>query len=62
MGETGILVPPKNSHALATALQQALALDQTTIQNNNREARQRVEQKFSLDHSVQQWLNIYAQS
>ncbi|WP_273777775.1 glycosyltransferase [Acinetobacter sp. GSS19] len=62
MGETGLLVPPQNSHALAAALQQALALDQTTIQNNNREARQRVEQKFSLDHSVQQWLNIYAQS
>ncbi|WP_353172765.1 glycosyltransferase [Acinetobacter rudis] len=60
MGDTGILVPTANSHALANALLSALSLAQNLIDENNLRARQRVEKMFSLDGSVQKWLEIYA--
>lgn len=60
MGDTGILVPTANTTALAKALLSVLNMEQNQIDENNLRARQRVEKMFSLDCSVQKWLEIYA--
>lgn len=59
VGDTGILVATENSLALAQALQTALTMNQDEINENNRQARRRVEALFSLDRSVQKWLEVY---
>lgn len=59
MGNTGKLVPIQNSQALADALQNAIALSSKDRMQNNRKARARVEQFFSLETSVQKWLALY---
>lgn len=59
LGKTGILVEPQNSEKLAQAIMQALDLVEEQIEENNRLARKRVEELFSLEKSVQIWLGIY---
>ena len=59
MGDTGILVPPQDSKALAEAIKQAVSKTPLEIQENNLKARQRVEELFSLEKSVENWLKIY---
>lgn len=62
MADTGILVPPQNSEALAEALKDAVNKTPLEIQENNSKARQRVEEIFSLEKSVQNWLKLYEQN
>lgn len=62
IGDTGILVPPQNSQALAHALKQAVNKTALDIEENNFKARQRVEELFSLEKSVQNWLKLYEQN
>lgn len=62
MEDTGILVPPQNSEALAEALKEAVNKTPLEIQENNFNARQRVEELFSLEKSVQNWLKLYEQN
>lgn len=59
MGDTGILVEPQNPEKLANAILQALSLTEQEISENNIKARKRIEEYFSLETSVQNWLNIY---
>lgn len=59
LGKTGILVEPQSSEKLAQSILQALELSEEQIQENNQLARQRVEELFSVEKSVQIWLNIY---
>ena len=61
MGDTGILVPPQDSQALAAAIQKALSLSDEEITQNNIKARKRIEELFSLEKSVEKWLEIYEQ-
>lgn len=60
MGETGKLIAIQDSVALAEAIEQALILNEADVAENNRKARLRVEEKFSLESSVKNWLEIYA--
>lgn len=59
MGNTGILVEPQNSEKLAQSILQVLELSQEQILENNKRARKRIEDMFSLEKSVQIWLDIY---
>ena len=59
MGDTGLLVPPQDSEALAKAIEKAVSKTPLEIQENNLKARQRVEELFSLEKSVENWLKIY---
>lgn len=59
MGETGILVPPKNSQLLSEALLEATSLSEEKIKKNKTLASNRVIDQFSLQSSVTKWLEIY---
>ncbi|CEI53782.1 Glycosyl transferase, group 1 [Acinetobacter bereziniae] len=59
MGETGTLVPIQNSSALAEAFKNVLELNESEIVNNNKIARKRIEDQFSLISSVEKWLKLY---
>lgn len=59
MGDTGKLVPIQNSQALAAALKEAVSLEASERARNNEQARVRVEKLFSLEASVNKWLELY---
>ena len=59
LGDTGQLVPIEDSQALADALKNTVALSSKDRMENNRKARARVEQLFSLETSVKKWLALY---
>ena len=62
MGDTGILVQPQDSEALTEAIEKAVNKPPSEIKVNNLKARQRVEELFSLERSVQNWLKLYEQN
>ena len=59
IGDAGYLVRPKDSKALAHALQAALKLSATQCTALGRAARQRVVKLYALDAVVIKWLQIY---
>lgn len=59
MGNTGNLVPIENSSALANTFKNVLMLEDCVVVNNNKIARSRVEDQFSLKGSVETWLRLY---
>lgn len=59
LGDTGMLVPIQDSQALADALESSIKLDAGYRLQNNKKARKRVEQLFSLETSMQKWLDLY---
>lgn len=59
MGATGMLVPVQNSPVLAAAFAKVVTLKNSEIIMNNKIARKRVEEQFSLNSSVSNWLKIY---
>lgn len=60
IGSSGFLVPPKNSNALADALNNALSLDSSECAEISKAARQRVVERFSLDANVDAFLSLYS--
>lgn len=60
VGESGYLVNPKDSKALAESLYVALHLPVNQSIALGRAARQRVIDRYSLDAAVNKWLKIYA--
>jgi glycosyltransferase involved in cell wall biosynthesis len=55
--ETGLLVPPGNADALASALTK---LDDPTLRTRLGDAgRLRFERRFTLERSAEQWLALY---
>lgn len=61
VGDSGRVVPPRNSEALANAWQELLALDSEQRQKLGLLARQRAIENFSLDAVVNQYEAIYSE-
>ena len=59
IGNTGIIVPPKNPQALADGWGKILMMDVEERRNLGRMARQRIEDNFSLDSVVTRYENLY---
>lgn len=59
-GGLGLLVPPRDPDALAAALAQAIAMPPDQARQLGQQARQRVQDLFSLDAAVERWLGLYA--
>lgn len=59
MGTTGKLISIQNSELLSQAILEVLSLPKTIISENNVLARKRIEDNFSLQVSVNNWLEIY---
>jgi glycosyltransferase involved in cell wall biosynthesis len=57
-GENGLLVPIRNAHALADALE-TLIRDPALRRAMGRRGRERVEGEYSLDTVVQRTLTVY---
>lgn len=62
VGNCGFLVPPRTSGALSEALLRALELEPADAAKLGRSARRRIVDLFSLDASVQRWIEIYSPS
>lgn len=60
VGDAGFLVPSKDSAALATALEQALALSSDDRLQLGKKARERVLQYYSLNMATEKWLRLYS--
>lgn len=59
MGNTGSLVPPKNSQKLANALYEAMTLDKESIEKNNHQALTHIKENFDLENIVEKWIKLY---
>ncbi|WP_180113200.1 glycosyltransferase [Acinetobacter sp. YH12073] len=59
MGDTGILVDPQNSQALADGIIKVMNMSAHSIADNNRKALERIKKNFDLNSVVAQWLKIY---
>lgn len=59
MGDTGILVEKQDSNKLADGITQGLHWSKTQVENNRRLARDRIEKIFSLQTSVDNWVEVY---
>ena len=59
MGNTGKLIPISDPAILANTILEVLDLSQSEISYNNSIARNRVEQLFSLQKSIDTWLELY---
>lgn len=59
MNDTGILVPPQNSEALAQAIITAIEMPKEAIEENNKKALKHVQDNFDLNKIVDLWETIY---
>lgn len=59
MGNTGILVPPNDSNALAAELANALMLTKAARVKAGKLARDRIVSNYSLTSSVDKWIALY---
>lgn len=59
IGETGFLVPPRNSDELSIAMEKAISLSGEEAKTMGAAARKRILEHYSLDSVVDNWLKIY---
>jgi glycosyltransferase involved in cell wall biosynthesis len=59
VGETGMLVPPRDPEALARAMDATMRAAEPDRRAQGRAARARIERHFSLDARVEQWAALY---
>lgn len=58
-GETGFIVPPCNSEALAQAMEKMMALPKEKRLEMGKAGRAYIEANYSLEHVVDQWEGLY---
>ena len=61
VGDTGVVVPPKNPEKLAEGILKIINLEKDERLNLGNAARQRIVENFSLEKSVKQYEDIYKQ-
>lgn len=59
MGGNGILIPSKDSEALAQAILTAIEMPKEAIKENNKKALEHVQKNFDLNKIIDQWESIY---
>jgi glycosyltransferase involved in cell wall biosynthesis len=59
VGETGVIVPPKDPGALAQAWEAMVAMDSKARQRLGRRARERVQCYYNLPHIVEEYQRLY---
>ena len=59
VGDTGVVIPPRDAGALAAALRQMLDLPEAEFESLRRRARERVATQFSLPQSIRAYEALY---
>ncbi|WP_438444672.1 glycosyltransferase [Gorillibacterium sp. sgz5001074] len=59
VGDTGLVVPPKDSEQLASALTQLVLMEETARSNLGRRARDRIVEHYSMDGVGRMYRNLY---
>lgn len=59
VGNTGFLVPPKDSNLLANTIKKGLELNDTEKLELGNKARQRILNKYSLNSTADKWMTLY---
>jgi glycosyltransferase involved in cell wall biosynthesis len=61
IGEAGVIVPPKNSAALAEAMLKAMAMQEMERKTMQRDARRRIQMHYSMPVKAEEWEQLYRQ-
>jgi glycosyltransferase involved in cell wall biosynthesis len=62
LGDTGVVVPARNSQALAAAMIATMRQSGDELAARGRAARQRVLERFSVDASADAWEALYTET
>lgn len=60
LGDTGLVVPPENPHALAAAIRALAAEPAPARAERRRKARARIVEQFAMAHAIQRYGELYA--
>jgi len=60
LGDTGLVVPPENPHALAAAIRALAAEPAAARAERRRKARARIVEQFAMAHAIQRYGELYA--
>ncbi len=60
VADAGVIVPPKNSDALAEAMLRVMRMSQQQRDTMGKDARQRIRQYFDMDAKADEWEAIYS--
>jgi glycosyltransferase involved in cell wall biosynthesis len=61
IGDTGLVVPPKDAQVLADAIMQMLALPDDQMQKMKQKARQRIVENYSIAHIAERYMQVFEQ-
>lgn len=61
VGDAGLIVPPKDSFALAAGMTKVMGMDRFERHSIGRRARERVRDRFSIDAKAAEWEQLYGE-
>ena len=59
VGDAGLIVPPKDSPALAEALLKAMSMPEMARKTMQRDARRRIQMHYSMPVKAEEWDRLY---